>query len=223
MTLTSASAPKTGPRTAETDPEAQAPPSAAKKVGTLKLLQGAAQRTGLRLPAGLGMPDWLSLGRHLVVVADSSAWWLGDWLVYGQSNFPDRYERSMAETTLDYQTLRNYAWVARKFPPEERRERLSFQHHAEVAGLAEPERRAWLDLAEEGGWGRGELRRRLRERRSGRRAPERVVFTLNVVADRQARWQRAAQSVQLHLDEWIVQVLDRAAGRARPGGSKEHS
>jgi hypothetical protein len=162
------------------------------------------------------MPDWVSLGRQLFVVADSSAWWLGDWLIYGQSHYPDRYERSLAETALDYQTLRNYAWVARKYTPEQRHEGLSFQHHAEVAGLPEAERDRWLEHAEEGGWSRNELRRRLREERAGRRTASDVLFTLSVVAERQEQWQRAAQSAQLELDEWIVRILDRAAGVAAP-------
>lgn len=174
------------------------------------------RRTSLLLKEGLALEEWLRIGVQLDRTLDSSTWWLGDWLVYGQSHFPDRYERSLAETALDYQTLRNYAWVARKYPPEQRRERLSFQHHAEVASLPEPERDRWLSRAEEGGWSRNELRRRLREDRVGRRTASEVLFTLTVVPERQERWQRAAQSAQLQLDEWIVQILDRAAGLARP-------
>ena len=40
---------------------------------------------------------------------------------------------------LDYQTLRNYAWVARRFAMSRRRDTLSFGHHAEVPALPEPE------------------------------------------------------------------------------------
>jgi hypothetical protein len=217
MTLTSARASNTASRAADGGPGVDTAAPIREQVYTLRRLQAAAQRTGLQLPSGLRMPDWLNLGRQLFVIADSSAWWLGDWLIYGQSHFPDRYERSLAETALDYQTLRNYAWVARKYPPEQRRERLSFQHHAEVASLPEPERDRWLGRAEEGGWSRNELRRLLREDRVGRRAASEVLFTLTVVPERQERWQRAAQSAQLQLDEWIVQILDRAAaGLTRP-------
>ena len=186
------------------------------RVNALKRLRSAAQRTALRLPSGLGMADWVSLGWQLFVVADSSAWWLGDWLIYGESHFPDRYELMIAETGLDYQTLRNYAWVARKYPADQRRERLSFQHHAEAASLPEPERGGWLERAESGRWSRNELRRRLREDRAGRHIAGDVLFTLNVLRERQERWQRAALSAQLQLDEWIVQILDRAAGPAVP-------
>lgn len=218
MTLTSAQATKVTARAAEGESGADTSPSGREheRVNALKRLRAAAQRTALRLPSGLGMTDWVSLGRQLFVVADSSAWWLGDWLIYGESHFPDRYELMLAETSLDYQTLRNYAWVARKYRPEQRRERLSFQHHAEAASLPEPDRGRWLERAEAGRWSRNELRRRLREDRAGLRTPADVLFTLNVRRERQERWQRAAQSAQLQLDEWIVQILDRAASPAVP-------
>lgn len=186
------------------------------RVSALKRLQAAAQRTALQLPSGLAMPDWVSLGRQLFVVANSSAWWLGDWLIYGESHFPDRYELIVAETNLDYQTLRNYAWVARKYAPEQRRAGLSFQHHAEAASLNEPERGCWLERAEAGRWSRNELRRRLRAERTGPRSPADVLFTLNVLRERQERWLRAAQCAQLQLDEWIVRVLDGAAAPLVP-------
>ena len=50
---------------------------------------------------------------------------------------------------LDYQTLRNYAWVARRFPAGRRRAGVSFAHHAEVARLPEPEQDYWLRRAED--------------------------------------------------------------------------
>lgn len=218
MTLTSAQTIRVAARAAEgtTGTDTSTSGHEHERVNALRRLRSAAQRTALRLPSGLGMPDWVSLGRQLFVVADSSAWWLGDWLIYGESHFPDRYELMLAETDLDYQTLRNYAWVARKYPPEQRRERLSFQHHAEAASLPEPERGRWLEHAEAGRWSRNELRRRLRADRAGRREPGEVLLTLAVLHERQERWQRAAQCAQLQLDEWIVQILDRAAAPAVP-------
>jgi hypothetical protein len=40
-------------------------------------------------------------------------------------------------TGLDYQTLRNYAAVARRFELSRRRDNLSFHHHAELCALSE--------------------------------------------------------------------------------------
>jgi len=63
---------------------------------------------------------------------------------------------------LDYGTLRNYAWVARRFALSRRRDMLSFGHHAEVAAMPEAEQEYWLGKAEELSWSRNQLRREVR-------------------------------------------------------------
>jgi hypothetical protein len=103
--------------------------------------QVAAGRTELRLPADLTVSAWARIGSQITLLSNSSAWWLGDWLVYGRDNFPGRYKQAMTETSLDYQTLRNYAWVAGRFGAPRRRDGLSFQHHA-VAALPAAEQDA---------------------------------------------------------------------------------
>ncbi|MGP3925040.1 LmbU family transcriptional regulator [Streptomyces sp. 8N616] len=170
------------------------------------------RRTGLSLPPDLSLSEWRHLGQQIHIIADSSAWWLGDWLIFGQEHYPDRYRRALKQTSLDYQTLRNYAWVARKFEPGRRRGKLSFQHHAEVAAAPEAEQDAWLTRAEEGGWTRNELRRRMRmERKSPEASDESAVVQVKVFAERRIRWQRAADIAGLGLMDWIVQMLDEAA------------
>lgn len=58
-----------------------------------------------------------------------------------------RCRGAIAVTGLDYQTLRNYAVVARRFDLSRRRDSLSCQHHAEVCALSDSEQDRWLDLA----------------------------------------------------------------------------
>jgi hypothetical protein len=170
------------------------------------------KRTTLTIPQGMPIGAWRNLGRQIFVISDSSCWWLGDWLIYGQTAYPDRYKRAIAETSLDYQTLRNYAWVARRFAPHRRRERLSFQHHAEVTSLPEPEQDAWLARAEEHGWSRNELRRQIQGRREvDRPAGEVVQLQMNLIADQKQRWQAAAERAEKDLLGWIVTILDHAA------------
>ena len=136
---------------------------------------------------------WRNLGRQIFVISDSSAWWLGDWLIYGQSEYPDRYKHAIAETNLDYQTLRNYAWVARRFVPGRRREKVSFQHHAEVASFPEDEQDALLTLVELHGWSRNELRRQIQRRRKGAVGTAEVIhLQMNLVADQKQRGSRRA-------------------------------
>jgi hypothetical protein len=172
---------------------------------------GMTRRTALSLPPNMSLTAWSRLGRQIFIISDSSAWWLGDWLIYGQAQYPDRYKRAIAETSLDYQTLRNYAWVARQFSLSRRREKLSFQHHAEVASLPEPEQDIWLNRAEKGAWSRNELRRRIKAERNGGVADEVTHIQMNVIAEQKKRWQEAAESTEQDLLVWMVSNLDRAA------------
>lgn len=175
-------------------------------------------RTSLRLPARLNMDDWLSIGQTLTATADSAAWWLGDWLVYGQDRFPERYRQAINGTSLDYQTLRNYAWIARKFPSDRRRVGLSMQHHAEVAAMPTPLQDIWLNRAGEAGWSRNELRRRIRAEASppcGQAGTtESAELRLPVSIERHRRWADAARRTDRDLSHWIVDVLDIAASRS---------
>lgn len=172
-------------------------------------------RTELRLPDRLPSTEWLRIGQQVALIGDSSSWWLGDWLVYGQDKFPDRYRQAMASTSLDYQTLRNYAWVARRFPPSLRREKLSFGHHATVASLAEPERQAWLERAVQLGWSVRQLRACLRS------VPEddqitkvNAVLNINVPLEKRQSWLAAAEQEQQDLLAWAISVMDQAAHHA---------
>jgi hypothetical protein len=123
----------------------------------------ATSRSSLQLPNKLTLERWVSIGRDLASTTSSTAWWLGDWLIYGETVFTGRYRNAIEQTSLDYKTLRNYAWVARKFPQNRRHETLSFGHHAEVAGLVTPEQDFWLRKAETLVWSRNELRQSVRE------------------------------------------------------------
>ncbi|MGQ0838800.1 LmbU family transcriptional regulator [Actinokineospora sp.] len=181
-------------------------------------MDGAAvtKRTALTISQGMPIHAWRNLGRQIHVISDSSAWWLGDWLLYGQAEYPKRYKHAIAETSLDYQTLRNYAWVARQFAPGRRRGKLSFQHHAEVASLPDAEQEKWLTKAEANGWSRNELRRQVRAGRelgAGAEVPEAetVHFKMNLVSGQKQTWLEAAERAEQDLLGWIVSVLDRAA------------
>lgn len=174
---------------------------------------GAARtgRTSLTLPAHMPIDQWRDLGQHIYVINDSSGWWFGDWLIYGQQHYPDRYKHAIAETSLSYQTLRNYAWVAGQFGVDRRRDRLSFQHHAEVAGLNVEMQDNWLNQAERFGWSRNELRRRIK---AGLRPPSEKLpanVRVDVTAERRARWERAAADRGQELSAWIISVLDESA------------
>jgi hypothetical protein len=175
----------------------------------------SARRTYLNLPDRLSIESWCRIGDQINCIADASAWWLGDWLIYGQDKYPDRYKRAMQRTNLDYQTLKNYAWLARKFEPSRRRDQLSFQHHVEVAARPVPEQDRWLSRAERFGWSRNELRRQLRAQleQPADTEDERPQVLLRLAFNKQQvdAWQAAADNLGLSLSEWVSIVLDDAS------------
>lgn len=175
---------------------------------------GHANRRDLgQLRPGMSFKEWTALGSRLGHVSSASAWALGDWLLFGQRSFGQRYRTALQETNLDYQTLRNYAWVAGTFEPSRRHDGLSFQHHAELASVSEAEQELWLRRAETEHWSRNELRRRLSLHRSARgpAAPAAVVMRFEVTPEDEQRWRRAAASKDLQLPDWLRTVADAAA------------
>ncbi|MGC4853357.1 LmbU family transcriptional regulator [Micromonospora sp. DT4] len=170
-------------------------------------------RVGLNIPASILYDEWENAGKRLSAVADSSAWCLGDWLIFGQHRYTDRYRRAIESVGLDYQTLRNYAWVARSFDLSRRRDNLSFQHHAEVAALPPHEQDYWLDQAATNGWSRNQLRQQVRgSRDSGKPGrTDEALPQLSVAEEQVSRWRAAARSRGCSLESWIVKQLDAAA------------
>jgi hypothetical protein len=174
----------------------------------------------------------------LAEAASSSAWCLGDWLIYGETRFTGRYRSAVEQTSLDYKTLRNYAWVARKFAHARRRAGLSFEHHAAVASLPEPEQDYWLRKAELFGWSRNDLRREVRAslstrgedladqgiaagatpdahaRHEGASTGDSAMASklhLDVTDDQLAMITEAASKSQLSVGTWAQQMLEQAA------------
>ncbi|WP_236241559.1 LmbU family transcriptional regulator [Streptomyces sp. CC228A] len=168
---------------------------------------------GLQLPGGMSFESWEKAGRNLARVASSSAWCLGDWIVYGQSRYEGRYRDAVESVGLDYQTVRNYAWVARRVPQSARRKELSFQHHAEVASLSPQEQESWLDRAVKERWSRNQLRGELRAARSTEPRPATTVSMpkLEVPEAQLARWRKAAELAGASLQGWIVNLLESEA------------
>jgi hypothetical protein len=120
------------------------------------------RKSGLLFQSIPHFRKWELIGEQIFSVAESSTWWIADWLAYGETTFQERYREAIRKTSLNYQTLRNYAWGARRFDLSRRRDNLSFGHHAEVAALDPPEQDFWLRKAEEYGWSRNYLRTQVR-------------------------------------------------------------
>ncbi|MFD0052704.1 LmbU family transcriptional regulator [Streptomyces sp. NPDC127168] len=199
--------------------------------------QTTVRKSGMVFPENLPERSWERIGSNLRELVNSSAWWLADWLIYGESTYGwRRYKEAIERTGLDYQTLRNYAWVARRFEHHRRRDALSFAHHAEVTRLSPPEQDYWLRKAEQQKWSRNELRRAVRaslavqsgaaeapaggeERQEVTRLPEPAAdkrrqkvttLTIELSADQLDHCAKAAAAHGLPVDEWVARTLESA-------------
>ena len=180
------------------------------KPDTLFSRRSRATRTGLQIKDGLEFESWSRIGFQVTTLANASAWWIGDWLLYGQKAYPGRYRSVIEATGFSYQTLRNYAWVASRFPLYRRRDTLSFGHHAEVASLDEAEQELWLARSITHGWSRNKLRLRLRNSGQPQPACTPVAIVIQIEEPRRELWQAAAIAQGSPLTEWITAVVDAA-------------
>ena len=112
---------------------------------------------------------WIEHGRRLGRAGNSSGWWIGDWLRFGSLRYGEKYVLASRITGYDRQTLMNFAYVAARIQPHERRVDVSWSHHAELTNLDPPTRSAWLERVVTDRLSVRDLRRELRAR--NRRPP----------------------------------------------------
>lgn len=126
-------------------------------------------RTGMAVSEDLTFEEWASLGPILSEAAQSVAFVIGDWLLYGEDHFrgqtrlagmerlqirsrevsPDLYDEAVRQTRLDRSTLLVYAHVSRRVPSLLRNKDLSWEHHKIVAKLPPLDQQRWLRIAAE--------------------------------------------------------------------------
>jgi hypothetical protein len=120
---------------------------------------------GLITPTSLDLADpemafesYEMLGAYLGRMNRSCSWWIGDWLVFGEGVYGEKFAQAVHATGLAEQTLLNRSSVCRNVARSMRRASLPFSVHAEVASLPAKEQKKWLDKAETHNWTRAELR-----------------------------------------------------------------
>jgi N6-adenosine-specific RNA methylase IME4 len=99
----------------------------------------------------------------------ATQFWIGDWLLYGESRpeWGDAYEAAMGRFGVSRDTLQDYKRVAKAIPPPLRNARLSWWHHRETVPLAESgASTALLAEAERDNLPVAGLRRRVRQERA---------------------------------------------------------
>ena len=106
---------------------------------------------------------WLELGTLLTGMESSLNWWIGDWLVFGEHTYGQKYSQAESVTKHRQDYLKACHFVSHKVPSQNRMQGLSWSHHREVAGLSVPEQKKWLNQALENEWTVSELRINMRK------------------------------------------------------------
>ena len=127
---------------------------------------GALTRVSWLPTEQLTLEQWILQGRRLGALGRGVAWWIGDWLRYGNAAYGEKYVRAARVTGYDVQTLMNMAYVASRFDVSRRRESLSWSHHAELAAHDPEDQERWLDRVERDGLSVACLRIELRRARA---------------------------------------------------------
>ena len=114
------------------------------------------EESRLNLPSGVSIDEWMKVGRTLSDMQNSTPWWIGDWVNYGEAHYGETYSQGLTLWSSAYQSLVNMAYVARQYPPETRTS-LSWTHHRYAASLDPEERTALLETAKQEEWTSREL------------------------------------------------------------------
>ena len=144
--------------------------------------RGELTLTGFIIEPGLSYDEWAEMGHGLVAMAQSSMWWVGDWLLYGEHAYGEKYTQAVEATGYGLSTLKNYQWVSDRFPPETRRAELSHTHHVAAASLDESARTDLLQRAVEEGMTSGQVRGRAKALKAKTEEPERKTSGVEVIA-----------------------------------------
>lgn len=112
------------------------------------------ETVGMTFQSELPFEEWREIGQRFGEASKRFSWALGDWLVHGSKSYKGRvsdelYREAEQTTGIDRATLVSLATVSRRIPIDKRLERLSYEHHQAIAGIAnEDKREHWLKFLE---------------------------------------------------------------------------
>lgn len=117
-------------------------------IGSLKLTPVSAV-----IPDGLTFEEWRELPKQFGHLKSKTHLYIGDWLVYGEQNWPrDQIFKVAGEITGLGRHLSNLLYTCRQVPPQRRLEKLDWAHFYQVAKLDPESQSYWLSKAKAGGW-----------------------------------------------------------------------
>lgn len=126
--------------------------------------------TGLLVDEAHGVPtfdEWAEIGAVLAVMDRGIQFLVGDWIAYGERAYKELAAQVIDARNWSDETVRNYRWLAKQIPPENRYadRRLTLAHYQAVAPLSPREQRSWLTKALNGDderWSAGRLKAAIR-------------------------------------------------------------
>ncbi len=92
-----------------------------------------AHELGLVIKGKPTVSDWVEYGKKLRRVETSLNWIIGDYLVYGEFKYGEKYAQILDESMMN--SWKVYHWVAKHVAPERREKKLSWTHHRLIASL----------------------------------------------------------------------------------------
>lgn len=130
---------------------------------------------GARFAPDITFEEWAEIGKQAFRYREAIQWTIGDWYNFGLGWVENagreapimqkRFDVAIKALHFADQTLADFKWVAKHVEFSRRREKLSFSHHKEVAGLEPKEQDKYLRLAEANGLSVADLRELLRLRK----------------------------------------------------------
>ena len=89
----------------------------------------------LNLSPTLSYEEWENVGKALATMDGNIEWWIGDYFVFGEAAYGEKWAQATAKFGRPESTLQGYMYVASRFPQTLRRRNLPWWAHREVAAL----------------------------------------------------------------------------------------
>ncbi len=118
---------------------------------------------GLLIDGQLSLDEWAATGFAISQMTKSITWWLGDWIVYGESLYGEKSAQFIDAEQFQPDQVRYARWVATEFPPSRRRYEVGVSYYAAVRTLPEPQQDELLEAASQHVISRDELRQAVRK------------------------------------------------------------
>lgn len=167
--------------------------------------------TGLVVKGAPTIDEWSAVGHMLAVQVRGLQFMVGDWMRIGEQLYGELAAQAIDARAWSDETVRNYIWVAKSVPIENRREDLTFKHHQIVASLKPQDQKKWLKEAAtsepQGVWPASRLKAAID---SGADEPPTAWFVLVQAA---SETKRDALQKRLELDGHQCKAVERRGGR----------